>query len=231
MSQRSLLVTIFLTLYAGTIFAAWPGADLAVSGWFRNWGAFGTRSGMGNAIRQFLHVLPIVVMAGLIAAWAIKTSRRPLASMDWLRRFAPSTRGLIFAGLALLLGPGLLVNAVLKDHWHRPRPVHVTEFGGPAEFRPWWRTDGACRTNCSFVSGEVAGAFWLAAPASLTPPPVRTQAMAAALTIGTITAIGRLAFGGHFLSDVLFAALLTLLTCQILHLLLIDRKKDTGDSG
>ena len=32
--------------------------------------------------------------------------------------------------LSLIVGPGILVNLILKDHWGRPRPVHVTMFGG-----------------------------------------------------------------------------------------------------
>ncbi|MEI9804295.1 MAG: hypothetical protein WDN48_07260 [Pseudolabrys sp.] len=64
----------------------------------------------------------------------------------------------------MALGPGLAVNVLLKDHWGRPRPIDVTQFGGMDKFVPWWDPRGACPNNCSFVSGDVAGAFWTIAP-------------------------------------------------------------------
>ena len=84
-------------------------------------------------------------------------------------------------------------------------------------FRPWWSPGGECPRNCSFVSGEVSTAAWLVAPASLAPPPLRAPAIAAALVATVLTALGRLAFGGHFLSDTLFGALFTLLVVQLLY--------------
>jgi lipid A 4'-phosphatase len=93
----------------------------------------------------------------------------------------------------------------------------------PMEFRPYWRGDGACERNCSFVSGEVSTAAWLIAPASLVPPPLRTPAMAAALIITVLTALGRFAFGGHFLSDALFAALFTISLVQLLYRAIVAR--------
>jgi membrane-associated phospholipid phosphatase len=88
--------------------------------------------------------------------------------------------------------------------------VQTVQFGGKFEFRPWYRFDGACEKNCSFVSGEVAEAFWLVAPASLAPPPLRGWTVGAALAFGAVTALLRVAYGGHYLSDVLLAALLML---------------------
>ena len=99
----------------------------------------------------------------------------------------------------------------MKDHLHRPRPIHVREFGGHDEFRPWYRFDGACRKNCGFASGEASSAFWMVAPALLAPPPFRAPAIAAALAFGVAASALRMAFGGHFLSDVLFGGLISLI--------------------
>ena len=38
-------------------------------------------------------------------------------------------RATAFLLLALALGPGLIVNTALKDHWGRARPSQVVEFG------------------------------------------------------------------------------------------------------
>ena len=76
------------------------------------------------------------------------------------------------------------------------------EFGGPWRFRPLETFDGECRRNCSFVSGEVATAAWTLAPALLAPPPFRVLAVGAALGFTAATALLRMSFGGHYLSDV-----------------------------
>src|SRR6478672_12010674 len=50
----------------------------------------------------------------------------------------------VFPVPTLVLGPGLLVNGVLKEHWARPRPGAVVEFGGTLPFMPWWDPRGGC---------------------------------------------------------------------------------------
>jgi membrane-associated phospholipid phosphatase len=89
--------------------------------------------------------------------------------------------------------------------------VVVTEFNGPLEFVPWWDPRGGCGRNCSFFSGEGATAFWTFAPAALTPPAWRPLAYAAATLFGIITSVLRMAFGGHFFTDVAAAGLVSFL--------------------
>ena len=78
-------------------------------------------------------------------------------------------RAALFLIVSLVLGPGLLVNTVLKDHWARPRPGMVTNFGGTMTFRRGGIHAAPATRNCSFVSGETSSAVWLTAPALLLP--------------------------------------------------------------
>jgi membrane-associated PAP2 superfamily phosphatase len=128
-----------------------------------------------------------------------------------------STRAALFLIVSLALGPGLLVNVVLKEGWARPRPGMVTEFGGDYTFMPWWDPRGACDSNCSFVSGETSSAVWMTAPAMLAPPPWRYVALATAGVYGIAFASMRMLTGGHFLSDVIFAAIFTGLVIWAVH--------------
>jgi membrane-associated phospholipid phosphatase len=105
----------------------------------------------------------------------------------------------------------VLTNLTFKSYWGRPRPVVVTEFNGPLEFVPWWDPRGACGRNCSFFSGEGATAFWTYAPAALTPPAWRPLAYVAATLFGVTTSVLRMAFGGHFFTDVAAAGLVSFL--------------------
>ena len=45
----------------------------------------------------------------------------------------------LFVVLTLAVGSGLITHAILKDHWGRPRPRQVIEFGGEQKFRPFYR--------------------------------------------------------------------------------------------
>ncbi len=55
----------------------------------------------------------------------------------------------------------------------------------------------------------------MVAPASVLPPPWRAPAMVAAFAFGFGASLLRLAFGGHYLSDVLLGGLVTLIVIEI----------------
>jgi len=116
-----------------------------------------------------------------------------------------SGRAALFLIATLALGPGVLTNLVLKDHWHRPRPIDIQQFNGDQHFTPWWDPRGDCPDNCSFIAGEPSGSFWTLAPAALAPVELQPVAYGAALAFGVGIVILRIAGGAHFLSDVVFA--------------------------
>jgi membrane-associated phospholipid phosphatase len=224
---RATLITLSaLTLITGALFALWPELDLMGSAFFHGVDGFASDQPLLKVLRAGLYYLPIGVMGAFMLAWLAARVGLPIPAA-----LRPRGRSVMFLALGLALGPGLLVNVILKDNWHRPRPVQVAQFGGALDFRPWHRTDGACAKNCSFVSGETAGAFWLVAPASLAPPGLRLPAVALALGVGLTTGVLRVAFGGHFPSDVLFAGLFTLILVALLRMILIkpDKQGLRGD--
>jgi len=159
----------------------------------------------------------IITCVGFLAA-ALVTRFLPQ------RRLNVPARAAIFLVSSLALGPGLLVNAVFKDHWHRPRPVQVTEFGGNKSYVDWWNPGGTCDRNCSFASGEASSAAWMFGPAMLAPPPWRPAALAAATVFTAAVSLSRMAVGGHFFSDVLFGVLMSLLVVWALHTLIMQRR-------
>ena len=62
--------------------------------------------------------------------------------------------------LVLILGAGLIVNGVFKDDFGRARPRDIVEFGGTKRFTPAFVISRECDRNCSFSSGDGAGAFF-----------------------------------------------------------------------
>jgi membrane-associated phospholipid phosphatase len=214
--MKALIVYVALTALTLLVFALWPGLDPAVSHLFYDGGGFIGHERLARLGRDFFRVTPFVVLTLYAALWLAKRKGVRL-------RWAPSGPAVIFLIATIAIGPGLLVNLGLKDHWHRPRPVNTQEFNGPNAFKPWYEGDGACKKNCSFVSGEAATGFWMVAPASVAPLAWRGPAIAAAFAFGIGASLLRMAFGGHYLSDVLLGGLVTLIVIEIARKILWPR--------
>jgi lipid A 4'-phosphatase len=213
--RNTLLALVALSLATLVVFALWPQIDLDVARVFYGADGFIGHNPFERAARDFFNVTPFVVLAAFAVLYGL---RRFGVAVP----YGPTGRELVFLIATMAIGPGLVVNLGLKDHAHRPRPVQTAEFGGKFEFRPWYRFDGECRKNCSFVSGEVSEGFWMVAPASLAPPPLRPLAVGAALAFGVLTALLRMAFGAHYLSDALLAGLVMLIIVQGMRMLLFS---------
>jgi len=189
------------------VLALWPQLDLAAARLFLS-GDPAHFQGGEPLVRQLRG-------AAAILPFGLFFARLGWLKLGWagLRRKRHTTpilrsRQTAFLVLSLVLGPGLLVNSVLKETFHRPRPAHVAAFGGEAVFQPFYRLQGGCEKNCSFPSGETAAAFWTLAPALLLQGPLRLPAVALALSFGLATGLLRMAAGAHFLSDVLASGVL-----------------------
>ncbi len=133
------------------------------------------------------------------------------------RRMLIEGRAALFLIVTLALGPGIITNLILKDHWGRSRPIDVQQFGGTDHFTPWWDPRGECPNNCSFVAGEPSGAFWTLAPAALAPLELQPLAFGAALLFGIAVGALRIGGGGHFFSDVVFAGVFVYLEIWLVY--------------
>lgn len=169
-----------------------------------------------GAVRRLANnlALPVILIVTGLALWSWRRAR-PTLGID--------PRRALFVVLAFALGPGLVVNALLKEHIGRARPAQLELFGGTARFSPAWTVSDQCPSNCSFVSGDVAAAAALLAPALLVAARWRRLAITAVVALTAIVAIARLTVGAHFLSDVLTAALLTWTVTTGLHWLIVER--------
>ncbi len=154
----------------------------------------------------------------LITAVAAPAFLAVIGKLIWpRRRMLIDGRGALLVIVTLALGPGVLTNLILKDHWGRSRPIDVVEFAGTDRFVPWWDPRGECPNNCSFVAGEPSGAFWTLAPAALAPPQWRLAAYGAALAFGLGVGVLRIAAGAHFVSDVVFAGVFMYVLIWLAH--------------
>lgn len=200
------------------VFLAVPAIDLWFSNIFhRQDGGFWLRR---NAVLGFFRAtndaLVAIAVVALLASIAVKIARPEKAAP-----VAPNV--VVYLISSLILGPLLLVNLILKDHWGRPRPVMVDLFGGEAPYVEVWRVTNWCDRNCSFVAGEASSSAWLVAVALALPKPYRPAAAAIALAYALLISLNRIVFGGHFLSDVLLSFGMTTLVILLVHRIVIER--------
>jgi lipid A 4'-phosphatase len=207
MNRTGLFIALSLALIIGLLFGIFPELDLKLAALFYD-----------AASRSFPLKLNSIAAfardAAMWIAWAFALPSIVALVVKLVRPDRPMLvpgRTVVFLLVTMLLSAGILTNLTFKSYWGRPRPVVVTQFNGPQEFVPWWDPRGSCERNCSFFSGEGATAFWTYAPAALTPPQWRPLAYAAATLFGIATSVLRMAFGGHFFTDVAIAGLVTFL--------------------
>lgn len=133
----------------------------------------------------------------------------------------------LFLLLVYLLGPGLLVNGILKTHWDRPRPVDVVDFGGARPFVSLSTPSFNGPEGRSFPSGHASVAFYLASPWFLLRSTRRRAArlwLGAGLAYGGLVSLTRMVQGAHFLSDVLWSwGIVHLLGLLLAHWLRLDQ--------
>lgn len=113
----------------------------------------------------------------------------------------------IFLVLALILGPGLIVNAAFKDNWGRPRPRQVEEFGGKEKFEPVLHFDPASEGK-SFPCGHCSmGFYFFAVYLFLRRIGNRwwLPVLISTIVFGSAIGMARMLQGGHFLSDVIWS--------------------------
>ncbi|QEM67343.1 phosphatase PAP2 family protein [Geobacter sp. FeAm09] len=216
--REALLAVVFLTVVTAIIAAT--GADLAVSSHFHRSGGWPVGEQFPWKALYHMDRFPALVLASFGLCAACYGSYKP-SWHPWRRRGA-------FLVLLLALGPGVLVNAVFKDHWGRPRPCEIVQFGGSRQFLHPWQPgiDGQGR---SFPSGHSAAAFYLTAPFFVyrrTRPALAAGWLAGGLGFGLLMSYARIAQGGHFLSDTLWSWGMIYLTALALSALLLPRRVD-----
>ena len=139
-------------------------------------------------------------------------------------RFRPLHRYFLVIVLTAILGPGVLVNGILKNYWSRPRPREVQEFSGSWAYRHAHQP-GIPGKGESFPCGHCTMGFlfcalmvfrkhhrWLAYTGA-----------ALGLSLGTLLSIARIVQGAHYLSDTLWSMGILLIMPLVLYGLICQK--------
>lgn len=179
-------------------FILWPRFDLIISHLFFddvNQIFPLKRHAIADFIYSFTHLIAATLVLGipllLLLSWILKKE-------SLMQR----RRTLTFLICSCLFGPGLMVNALLKDHWDRPRPKQTIDFAGHKTFEPPFQPKFDCDQCHSFVSGHASVGFYFFAFYLLSR---QRKWLLLAILLGSVIGFTRIAQGGHYLSDVIFS--------------------------
>lgn len=206
-TRRELMLVLGAGVALALLFRVVPALDLAAASAFLGPEGFApAKQGINGAFYWLGDTGAKLVYVGMSLAAVLA-----LLGVPWLRA---RRRPLTFLWLALLLGPGLLVNQLLKIEVERPRPYQVVELGGPQPFVPAFAAPPPGASGASFVSGHAAIAFFLGTLGWVYPRRRRAWLLAGA-GLGLLMGATRMSAGAHFLSDVLFAGFAVYFTAAL----------------
>jgi lipid A 4'-phosphatase len=151
-------------------------------------------------------LIPAQFTCGVAALFFLLTYYKP--------KYKAYRRPALMLALTMCIGAGAFAHVLFKEFWGRPRPRQIVQFGGKQEFRPYYLPSlkKPIEPSKSFPSGHSTCGFYFFALYFLGKryknKPLEYIGLITSITLGILLSYTRLAQGGHFLSDVLFAALL-----------------------
>ncbi len=198
MKKPQLNFIIILVLFL--LIAVSPIVDIGVSQLFYNHGQFYLRTGaLGWLITHGIASALVLCGTAIFAIWLA-------GKRHWWHIQELDTRIMLLTTGTMVLGPGLIVNALFKTFWGRARPYDVSELGGTKLFTAPMVISNQCDLDCSFMSGHTAIGFWALSLALLAPRRYRKAVVTVVFLLASLYGLARIAQGYHFVSDVAFSA-------------------------
>ena len=130
-----------------------------------------------------------------------------------------------FVLLSIIVGPGIVINGLLKPYYNRVRPYSIQEFGGKFQESTFLIPSGV---GNSFPSGHVSVGFIFLVLFYLfyyKQPKQAYYGLSFACVLGGILGMTRISQGGHFLSDVLWAYAITHSIILVIYTLILQNNE------
>ncbi len=149
-------------------------------------------------------ILVIIIIYSLLYSAFIKKSKKLFLCY------------LIYASIMFAGIHGLVVHNFAKNEFGRPRPLQIKEFGGKLSFVRAFEFSDQCKSNCSFVSGDVSMMFTTFMISLMIPLSqfitIRRKFFLANLLfcLGLFMCFCRVSLGKHFFSDAICAMIIVI---------------------
>ena len=155
----------------------------------------------------------LLLTIGSLGAWFFcftRTAYRP-----WHKYF-------LLIVLTSVIGAGVIVNAVLKNHWGRPRPDQTVQFGGKWEYRDITEP-GTPGKGASFPCGHCSMGFLFTALFVFRrkAPVLAWTGLIFGLIYGGLVSITRIIQGAHYPLDTLWSLAVIVLTAMTLYYIVL----------
>jgi len=199
-------------------FSLFPRFDLRVTQLFFD-DFFQTFYFKHNPITDFIYSFTSVIAGSILIIIPILILLSFILKKEALKQ---RRRVLVFLVSSCLIGPGLIVNSLLKDHWDRPRPYQTVNFAGDKEYEPPFQPKFNCDSCHSFVSGHASIGFYFFAFALVSR---KKKWLWLPIILGGIIGGTRMLQGGHFLSDVIFSGWAVWFSTLFLYYLFFKHQK------
>lgn len=206
------LPIIFMGITA-ILFNLFP-IDLAVQDHYYSDGWHLNENSLVRFVYNYSNLPALFTVIAALILYALSYSR--------LKRYAIYRKIFIYLTVMMVLGPGLVINALLKENWGRPRPRQLVEYGGIYQYEAPLNIDKSSPGK-SFPCGHASMGFYFFALAFALSPFRRKAALFThifAAIYGGLIGWVRIMQGGHFLSDVIFSGCIVyLLSLVVWHLM------------
>jgi lipid A 4'-phosphatase len=202
--RRTRVIVGSFLLFA-LLISVFPKVDIEISSLFFDGSSFWNQWWQ-RLLKEALGYLMGMSLAAVVVIYACnRLLKRNICGVDGRR--------VVFVLLVAAIGAGLIVNVAFKDHLGRARPRHIEEFGGTKQFTPLFVPSQECRVNCSFSSGDAAGAFLSLAVARVLTR--RRRYYVAAIAFGALVSLSRVSAGAHFFSDTVASFFVMLIVTDV----------------
>jgi lipid A 4'-phosphatase len=200
-------------------FLFWPDYDLSISQYFYD-------GGSGKFIGTYYIIFDYIQDLTSIIATTLSITLISIVAFCWLLKkdfLGQRWRIFVFLLTSFILGPGIMVNLVLKENWGRPRPRQVIEFGGSNDYRSPFDPSFDRKSGSSFVCGDASVGYFFFSLALLLR---KRKWLWLSIIAGTVIGFGRVVQGAHYFSDVLFSGWVVWFCSLILYTLFFEYEFD-----
>ena len=199
--KKVLLTNTFFFAFFVLLFFLFPNLDIHFSKLFFYEEKFISEKhifikNLRSFLKDFMIVISVFSLLLIVGGLLFKKKKKVF--------FLKSRTKLILLGFIVgpVIGCGLIANFYFKDNWGRARPINIQEFGGDKIYAKPFIISDQCKKNCSWIGGEASAAFSFITGTIILKNPIY---LLINLIFGIVVSLCRIAMGGHFLSDNIFA--------------------------